>query len=103
MNILAQDLKRLVCGDEAMTESAVGSEAPHSAVRADEYALEVVPLILHFQRAIEAAPNCDYDALRAALRWARQTYLPVTMSTLCAAYCIACRPTLHPQYPQDAE
>jgi hypothetical protein len=83
-----------------MTESAVGSNSLHLAVRADEYVPEIVPLILRFQQAIEAAPNCDYEALRAALRWARQTYLPITMSTLCAAYCIACRPTFHQQYPE---
>ena len=69
--------------------------------RADEYPSEVATIVCHFQQSREHAPNCNYDALRASLRWARQTYLPITPATLRAAYDIARRPSFHQQSDRD--
>jgi hypothetical protein len=63
--------------------------------RLDDYSPEIAVIVSRFQMALENMPDCNYEALRDALRWSRQTYLPVTMSTLCTAYCIALRASLH--------
>ncbi len=79
------------------------TDIPHQDVRADDYSPEVAAIVSQFQMAIERTPDCDYEALRVALRWSRQTYLPITMSSLCAAYCIACRPSPRWQSDQNSQ
>jgi hypothetical protein len=40
--------------------------------RADGYSEQSAAIICQFQRDIEVSPNANYNALRAALKWARE-------------------------------
>ncbi len=103
MNVLGIGLNSLVNEGISMTDSDLPSTIYQSGIRADEYSAEVAPTVIRFQRAIERMTNCDYEALRTALHWARHTSLPITLSSLCTAYCIACRPTFRQQGAQELQ
>lgn len=45
---------------------------PVNSQRADGYSDQHAAIICQFQRDIEVSPNANYDALRAALKWARE-------------------------------
>jgi hypothetical protein len=62
------------------------SEHHLNVQRADEYEHRVAAIVCQFQQSIEWTKDCDYDALRAALGWARKTSRPVTMASLLSAY-----------------
>jgi len=61
--------------------------------RTDGYEQRIATIVCQFQQSVERAADCNYDALRVTLHWARQTYLPITAATLRAAYHIAYRPS----------
>lgn len=55
-------------------------------IRRDRYNDQRNRILCAFQATIERESDCDYDALRAALLWARDCNHPVTMITLRRAY-----------------
>jgi len=59
---------------------------PASAARADGYDARAAAVCCRFQAIVEAESDVDYDALRAALAWARVSGVVVTLPNLRAKY-----------------
>lgn len=61
-----------------------------AAPRADGYTNETANIVCKFQALMESDGACNYGALRAALKWARETSEEVTLISLMAQYDYAC-------------
>jgi hypothetical protein len=62
------------------------SNTVKSAAREDGYTARAAAVVCQFQQIIERESDCDYDALRAALLWARVPGHIVTLVNLRAVY-----------------
>lgn len=60
--------------------------ASTSPARLDGYSAQAARFCCLFQTYVESEVDCDYDALRLALVWARTTDYPVNLYTLRAKY-----------------
>lgn len=84
MTTILRTIKRSTIAIDASSNASSALGFP--PMRADGLTAQNAAIVCAFQCDIERAGNCDYDALRAALQWARSNPTQVSTYTLSVRY-----------------